>query len=105
MEDKEYFYWRNSQGIPERHHVSEVDRILLGGTGEKQTTTSENTRESVRESGGEDTTQATDQSIREVEDCVAKDAPISTIIYTASENERPSRSIQRHGEAKTCVEI
>ena len=30
MRESEYFWWRNKDGVPEEHHVSEARRIILG---------------------------------------------------------------------------
>lgn len=66
--EKDFFYWKNPRGETERHHVSEVDRIILGKAEQSSATAREDTREPVREAGGENQTETHDpQSVRQME--------------------------------------
>jgi hypothetical protein len=51
--ERDYFYWRNSQGVPERHHISEIDRVIFGRTGKPQNTPGKDPGKPVCSSGGE----------------------------------------------------
>ncbi len=60
--EKDHFYWKNPQGIPEKHHVSEFRAIIFGEPGENQTSV-KNPGESIREAGGKDPAETHDQKL------------------------------------------
>lgn len=88
--EKDYFYWRNRQGIMERHHVSEwrtfMDEQTYRGRGAGKPTNParENPGQSVSQAGGEGASKAADRPVRAVEEKGETQEPFSTITTASS---------------------
>jgi len=53
--ERNYFYWRNDQGVPIKYHVTRAPEIILGEPGQAPEAARENTGQPVCEAGGENT--------------------------------------------------
>lgn len=60
MHENESFYWRNPQGVSEEHPISDFRHIIFGEPRQEQTTSGENTGESIREARGKSATEIDD---------------------------------------------
>jgi hypothetical protein len=63
MKETDFFYWRNAQGIVEKHHVSEFRDLVLKG----KTPCDEEGRNPVEVETGKEESKATGEPVHSVE--------------------------------------